>query len=135
MFESTYIIAKRQSTKARQLLNIPVEHQIELEGSVASVFQWMDMTKQEVKLKNGITVNTCPAAMGYSFAAGTTDGPGEFDFIQGTNISAPFWKFFTNLLNKPSPEQEACHAPKPIHLNTGPIEFPYKVFVLKCISV
>lgn len=28
-------------------------------------------------------VQTCPAAMGYSFAAGTTDGPGAFDFEQG----------------------------------------------------
>jgi neutral ceramidase len=28
-------------------------------------------------------VKTCPAAMGFSFAAGTTDGPGAFDFKQG----------------------------------------------------
>lgn len=26
---------------------------------------------------------TCKPAMGYSFAAGTTDGPGAFDFTQG----------------------------------------------------
>lgn len=26
---------------------------------------------------------TCIPALGYSFAAGTVDGPGEFDFIQG----------------------------------------------------
>ena len=31
----------------------------------------------------GSISKTCPAAMGYSFAAGTTDGPGEFDFTQG----------------------------------------------------
>ena len=29
-----------------------------------------------------LQVHTCPPAMGYSFAAGTTDGPGAFDFIQ-----------------------------------------------------
>jgi len=29
------------------------------------------------------TVKTCPAAMGFAFAAGTTDGPGAFDFKQG----------------------------------------------------
>lgn len=29
------------------------------------------------------TVKTCPAAMGFAFAAGTTDGPGAFDFTQG----------------------------------------------------
>jgi len=28
-------------------------------------------------------VKTCPAAMGFAFAAGTTDGPGAFDFMQG----------------------------------------------------
>jgi hypothetical protein len=28
-------------------------------------------------------VKTCPAAMGFTFAAGTTDGPGAFDFKQG----------------------------------------------------
>lgn len=26
---------------------------------------------------------TCLPAMGYSFAAGTTDGPGSFNFTQG----------------------------------------------------
>lgn len=28
-------------------------------------------------------VKTCPASMGFGFAAGTTDGPGAFDFKQG----------------------------------------------------
>jgi neutral ceramidase len=28
-------------------------------------------------------MKTCPAAMGFAFAAGTTDGPGAFDFKQG----------------------------------------------------
>ena len=31
-----------------------------------------------------LQVHTCPPAMGRSFAAGTTDGPGAFDFEQGT---------------------------------------------------
>lgn len=31
----------------------------------------------------GETGKTCPAAMGFAFAAGTTDGPGAFDFKQG----------------------------------------------------
>ena len=31
--------------------------------------------------------------MGYSFAAGTTDGPGEFDFTQGTLISRIFYSY------------------------------------------
>ena len=36
----------------------------------------------QVTLDDGNTATTCPAAMGYAFAAGTTDGPGEFNFIQ-----------------------------------------------------
>ena len=34
---------------------------------------------------------TCKPAMGYSFAAGTTDGAGAFDFTQGTTSGNPFW--------------------------------------------
>ena len=57
----------------------------------------------------------------FSFAAGTTDGPGEFDFTQGANTTNPFWDFVSGLLKDPSPEQEACHAPKPILLDTGEV--------------
>ena len=85
------------------------------------------MTKYEVKLDKNITVKTCPAAMGYSFAAGTTDGPGDFDFTQGTNSTNPFWNIVTNILKKPSEEQKACHAPKPILLDTGEVLKPFKV--------
>lgn len=40
----------------------------------------------KVTLDNGTQTTTCPAAMGYSFAAGTTDGPGAFDFIQVPDV-------------------------------------------------
>jgi len=47
----------------------------------------LDFSQLEVTLpKQGggsETVKTCPAAMGFAFAAGTTDGPGAFDFTQG----------------------------------------------------
>jgi len=61
---------------------------------------------------NGTLVSTCPAALGYSFAAGTTDGSGPFDFTQGQS-------------GNPSPEQRACQAPKPILLDVGEITWPY----------
>ena len=41
------------------------------------------MSNRTVSLNNGTKANTCSPALGYSFAAGTTDGPGEFDFTQG----------------------------------------------------
>ena len=127
MVESTYIIAKKQFDKANELLHSPKEKQIQIDGTIGSVFQWIDMTKYEVKLDKNITVKTCPAAMGYSFAAGTTDGPGDFDFTQGTNSTNPFWNIVTNILKKPSEEQKACHAPKPILLDTGEVLKPFKV--------
>ena len=43
--------------------------------------------------------------MGYAFAAGTTDGPGMFNFEQGTNTTNPFWNFVSDLLIDPTPEQ------------------------------
>ena len=131
MFESAYIIAKKQFDKANELLHTPTTEQIEISGTIGSVFQWINMTTYEVQLGNNKTVKTCPAAMGYSFAAGTTDGPGDFNFIQGENNTNPFWNIITNILKKPTEEQIACHAPKPILLDTGEVVRPYKVFSMK----
>ena len=75
----------------------------------------------QVAYSDGKTGTTCPPAMGYSFAAGTTDGPGAFNFIQGTNSSNAFWDAVSGILKDPSPEQEACHSPKPILLDTGEV--------------
>ena len=41
--------------------------------------------------------------------------------FQGSNTSNPFWDFVAGILKDPSPEQEACHAPKPILLDTGEV--------------
>ena len=102
-----------------------------VQGPVRSINQWIDMSQKEVFLEDGTVSKTCPAAMGYSFAAGTTDGPGEFDFTQGSNTSNPFWDFVSGLIKDPSPEQEACHAPKPILLDTG--EVSYFQFLNQCV--
>ena len=95
------------------------------------------MTKQEIVLDNGDdqeqTVTTCPVALGYSFAAGTTDGPCVFDFTQETTSGNPFWDFVSSLIDDPSPQQEACHAPKPILLDTGEIKIPYEVCIFYCV--
>ena len=56
------------------------------------------------------TVTTCKGALGYSFAAGTTDGPGAFDFTQGTVEGNEFWDAVRDyLLTKPTEEQIECH--------------------------
>ena len=42
----------------------------------------MDFSNLKVAVGEKV-VKTCPAAVGFAFAAGTTDGPGAFDFKQG----------------------------------------------------
>lgn len=123
MFDSTKIIAERQFDMSLSLLH--AENQTEVSGPVDFIHQWIDMTNQEVELEDGTTAKTCKPAMGYSFAAGTTDGPGAFDFTQGTNSSNPFWDFVAGIIKSPSDEQVACHAPKPILLDTGEMFWPY----------
>lgn len=75
------------SHKSQTCLNdcqelLETKDQTEISGPVRFIHQWIDMTNQEVPLPDGTIVKTCPPAMGYSFAAGTTDGPGAFSFEQ-----------------------------------------------------
>jgi len=90
---------------------------------------YLNMSRHLFTLPNGTVVNTCPAAMGYSFAGGTTDGPGAFDFVQGDNSSNtqnPFWELVKGAVTpNPTQEQINCQYPKPILLNTGYAHFPY----------
>ncbi|KDD74656.1 neutral/alkaline non-lysosomal ceramidase, partial [Helicosporidium sp. ATCC 50920] len=59
------------------------------------------------------------------FAAGTTDGPGAFDFTQGDTNGTAFWRAVRAFLHAPTAEQEACHSPKPILLDVGHMQTPY----------
>lgn len=61
--------------------------------------------------------------MGYSFAAGTTDGPGEFGFTQGTTSNDFFWDIVRDLLAPPTEEDIECQLPKPILLATGQVKY------------
>ncbi|GIM09601.1 hypothetical protein Vretimale_13439 [Volvox reticuliferus] len=87
---------------------------------------YLDMTNISVSASEWTRPGrTCPPAMGMSFAAGTTDGPGAFDFTQGDTRGPPLWRIVRNLVLPPSREQQACQAPKPILLDTGQITVPY----------
>ncbi|KAJ9638108.1 hypothetical protein H2204_004419 [Knufia peltigerae] len=77
-------------------------------------------------------LKTCSAALGYGFAGGTTDGPGAFDFSQGTNdsdgspsLKNPLWKLARGFIHEPTDEQIACQKPKPILLDVGAADDPY----------
>lgn len=86
------------------------------------------MSFWEFILPNGTMAKTCPAALGYSFAAGTSDWPGMFDFTQGDSGSPdanPLWAAVKSLLRVPSPEQKQCQGTKPILLDVGEMSTPY----------
>ncbi|KAJ0083881.1 hypothetical protein Patl1_31179 [Pistacia atlantica] len=125
-FESTRIIGERQFRKAVDLFNTASE---QLEGKVDYRHTYLDFSQLEVTLpKQGggsEVVKTCPAAMGFAFAAGTTDGPGAFDFKQGDDQGNPFWRLVRNVLKTPDKEQVDCQHPKPILLDTGEMKQPY----------
>lgn len=87
--------------------------------------QQQQLSKPDPSIPINATYRTCPAALGYSFAAGTTDGPGAFDFQQGDTVSGRYWNMVRNFLRRPSEEQDKCHHPKPILLSTGEMDFPY----------
>ncbi|KAG0492080.1 hypothetical protein HPP92_005478 [Vanilla planifolia] len=126
-FESTRIIGDRQFTKAVELFNTASEL---VKGRVESRHAYLDFSHLEVNHSTSDggqqVVKTCSAAMGFAFAAGTTDGPGAFDFRQGDVEGNSFWKLIRNALKTPSKEQVDCQNPKPILLDTGEMKFPYE---------
>ncbi|KAI9843758.1 MAG: hypothetical protein M1837_006118 [Sclerophora amabilis] len=126
--KSCFEIGRRQYNGAKELYDSLDDTGIPIQGSVASLHTFKDFSHFSFTLPNGTVVKTCPAALGYSFAAGTTDGPGAFDFKQnnpGAPDANPLWSVVRGLLREPSPEQMKCHAPKPILLDVGEISKPY----------
>ena len=61
----------------------------QVSGPVQFRHSFVDFSDIAVNVSGKIS-HTCPAAMGASFAAGTTDGPGAFDFTQGKPLSFHF---------------------------------------------
>nr|CAB3223360.1 neutral ceramidase-like [Phallusia mammillata] len=129
MFDSTDIIAKKQFDTASRIFNKSGEV---LDGSVGWVHQYVDMTKAPVKMDDGTTTYTCKPGMGYSFAAGTTDGAGAFNFVQSMTKGTLLWDAVRDdiivkvVCSEPPPaEYYDCHHPKPVLLPTGYMDKPY----------
>lgn len=77
--KSCFEIGKRQYSAAKKLYEQLDSDPIPIKSSsdVRSFHVFHDMNGYEFTSPfNGSTLKTCPAALGYSFAAGTTDGPG-----------------------------------------------------------
>ena len=124
MFESTQIIGDKQFQFAKKLMSEATDSL--MDGPVDFRHSFIDMSSLNVTRADGSTVFTCKPAMGYSFAAGTTDGPGMFGFTQGTTSGNPFWDKVRDFLSVPTEEEIACQAPKPILINTADINVPYE---------
>ncbi|KAI0388457.1 Neutral/alkaline nonlysosomal ceramidase [Xylariaceae sp. FL0594] len=96
---------------------------------VKSFHSFHNMSNYHFELPNGTEVVTCPAALGYSFAAGTSDWPGSFDFTQhdgNKNTTSPVWRVVSGILKEPDEEQVRCHGAKPILLDVGEVKTPYE---------
>ncbi|KAI8930853.1 hypothetical protein NX059_011870 [Plenodomus lindquistii] len=125
--KSCYEIGSRQYAGAKAILDSAASSFTSISGSVRSFHTFVDFSNYTFTLSNGSVVHTCPAAMGNSFAAGTSDGPGAFDFVQNDPgaPSNPFWNLVGGLISPPSDVQKACQYPKPVLLNVGEAKTPY----------
>lgn len=128
--ESCAIIGKRQFDAAKRIWGDLDANGTPVTGEIRSFHTFVDHGQEggfKFRMPDGSQKNTCKAAMGFSFAGGTTDGPGAFDFTQGDSGSPnnPFWLLVRNLLKTPSKEQVECQKPKPILLAVGEMDKPY----------
>lgn len=127
---SCFEIGKRQYEGALRLYEESVQSPRYIKGGgVRAIHQFHDMSNFTFTLPNGTDVRTCPAALGYSFAAGTSDGPGAFDFTQHNSDSSntsPVWAVVSGFLKKPDQTQIDCQHPKPILLDVGEVKKPYE---------
>ncbi|KPI37116.1 Neutral ceramidase [Cyphellophora attinorum] len=132
--KSCFDIGRRQYEAARSLLD-SADLQPITGPTVSSYHFFQDMSNFTFSnpLDQSREAKTCSAALGYSFAGGTTDGPGAFDFTQGLNdtddspaLDNPVWKAARFFLHQPSDAQMKCQSPKPILLDVGATTKPYQ---------
>ncbi|EGG24663.1 neutral/alkaline nonlysosomal ceramidase family protein [Cavenderia fasciculata] len=140
MFESTQIIGTNQYEKASAMFETA---SIPITGAVQYRHTYLPMTNVTVNppfSSSNTSATTCRAAMGYSFAAGTTDGPGAFDFTQGDNNTNgnPFWNFISRFIAVPTEEQKQCQSPKPILIDVGmtqPLPWTPDVIPIQIVAI
>ncbi|KAG2203906.1 hypothetical protein INT47_007489 [Mucor saturninus] len=113
--ESNRIIGENQALKALELYT---SESTQVDGTVDYVQRYWDITKAVVT-NHDKQSKLCAAAMGYAFAAGTTDGPALHGFHQNTTHGNLGWDIIRNIVKRPSANQRRCQAPKPILLDTG----------------
>lgn len=130
--KSCFEIGRRQYAAAKQLYeNIKDDPTPIRGGSNVAAFHTFKDVSDHYEFQspwNSSMLTTCPPALGYSFAGGTTDGPGAFDFTQNASTPAesnPVWYVARAFLHQPTEEQIKCQAPKTVLLDVGYISEPY----------
>jgi neutral ceramidase len=121
-FESTRIIGARQARAAEKLFEAAREP---LHGPIEFRHEFVDFSQLDVAGEftgNGLQ-RTCPSALGYSFAAGSTeDGGGHPLFHEGMKESNPLIDTMARAnfpTLGPTEELRRCQKPKAILLATG----------------
>jgi neutral ceramidase len=132
---SCFEIGRRQYQAAKSVFDSPTLRRLPGASVVSSFHTYANLSSYTFvsPLDASRVVTTCSAALGYGFAGGTTDGPGAFDFRQGTNdsddnspaLKNPLWRVVRNFIHDPSDEQIVCQHPKPILLDVGATIRPY----------
>jgi len=130
-FLSTKIIGEKQASGAREIWEKSQTVDIPTNGSVQYRHVWIDMSNVTVPLSGGKQGRTCKPAMGQSFAAGTTDGPGVDGMWQGRGVGSKSLSFISHVLDyilspgqklpEASEELQACQSPKYVLLATGEV--------------
>ncbi|KAL4911587.1 hypothetical protein BDW74DRAFT_143232 [Aspergillus multicolor] len=129
--KSCFEIGRRQYSAAKELYGLMDTDAIPIRGSsqVSSFHLFQDLDGYTFQSPfNSSTLGACSAALGFSFAAGTTDWPGYFDFTQNDTTPAernPLWYIARGFLHSPTPEQKRCQQPKDVLLDVGKISLPY----------
>ncbi|KAG0158872.1 hypothetical protein PDIDSM_6392 [Penicillium digitatum] len=128
--KSCFEIGRRQYSAAKKLYEKMDTTALKITGSAVKSFHvYKDMNGYTfLSPFNSSMLTTCPAALGYSFAAGTTDGPGAFDFTQNVTGPAernPLWQVARAVIHQPSQTQQQCQSPKDVLLDIGTLTEPY----------
>lgn len=122
---SCFEIGRRQYATAKDILSSLNTGGTPISGGGVKAFHFFqDMRYFSFARPDGSVGTTCPAALGASFAAGTTDGPGLGDFAQTVKAN-PFWAFVGGVLKVPSAKQKECQGKKNILLDVGEMDFPF----------
>lgn len=133
--KSCFEIGRLQYNGAKSLFHSTSLQRLSGPSTVSSFHTYANLSSYTFPspFKSTLTRTTCSAALGHSFAGGTSDGPGAFDFKQGTDDHSPdspsqrnpLWKLARAFVHEPTPSQTACQHPKPILLDVGAATSPY----------